>query len=76
MSEKSVISLQVPTVVDAYLESESRRMLTSKSAVVRGILAEHLRSLGIDVDRMVPGRLAGGPEPQSDAGEAPKEIAA
>lgn len=53
MEDKSVISLQVPEAVNAFLSEESERRMTSKSAVVREILATHLKSLGVNY-RQVP----------------------
>lgn len=48
MDPKSIISVQIPDAVDAFLAKEAKRRLTSKSAVIRGILADHLRQLGVD----------------------------
>jgi hypothetical protein len=46
--EKMILSVQVPTAVDRFLTREAGRRLTSKSAVAREILADHIRSMGLD----------------------------
>jgi hypothetical protein len=39
---KQTISIQIPTNLDAFFEREAKQRMTSKSAVIREVLAEHV----------------------------------
>lgn len=47
---KSTISVQLPDSVDRFLDAQARRRLCSKSAVIREILADHLRVQGVAIN--------------------------
>lgn len=59
MEDKCVISVQVPDAVNAFLTEESEKRMTSKSAVVREILAKHLNDVGVDFRRPSVAALTG-----------------
>jgi len=63
---KSTISVQLPDSVDRFLANQAQRRLCSKSAVIREILADHLRTQGVAV----------GEEASTDKAPAPATEAA
>lgn len=60
MRQNLILSVQIPGVVDEFLANKAKQRLTSKSAIVRGILLDHLKGQGVDViiNRAKPAKKA------------------